>query len=142
MGGIVHDPFTQTKSTVAYCQIQIGPKRCRVSRGACSDRGGVTSSTELDQAGFEAIIGFFEYLGFAPLKPKGQDFGVRPGMASFAQLELIRALWGEYTRGAADEDALNKWLLAKWKVSSLRFLRKEAAQKIITALMAMKSRAA
>lgn len=104
--------------------------------------GGVTSSTELDQAGFEAIIGFFEYLGFAPLKPKGQDFGVRPGMASFAQLELIRALWGEYTRGAADEDALNKWLLAKWKVSSLRFLRKEAAQKIITALMAMKSRAA
>jgi len=48
----------------------------------------------------------------------------------------------EYTRGKTDENALNKWLLGTWKVSSLRFLRKETAQKVITALKSMKARAA
>ena len=63
-------------------------------------------------------------------------------MASFAQLELVRVLWCEYTGGNAGEDELNKWLLGTWKISSLRFLRKDAAQKVITALKAMKARAA
>jgi hypothetical protein len=102
---------------------------------------GVTSSTELDKAGFEAMMGLFEYMGFAPLTRQGQDYGARAGMASFAQLELIRTIWTEYTDHTG-EDALNKWLLRTFKVSSLRFLRKDAAQKAITALKAMKSRAA
>ncbi|MCX7559114.1 regulatory protein GemA [Sulfitobacter sp. F26204] len=103
---------------------------------------GVTSSTELDRDGFNAVMGFFEYLGFAPLVATGADYGNRPGMASFAQLELVRALWHEYTGGKAGEDELNKWLLGTWKISSLRFLRKDTAQKVITALKAMKARAA
>jgi len=111
-------------------------------RAALVQIGGVTSSTELDQEGFDAIMGFFEYLGFAPLVSSGKDYGSRPGMATFAQLELIRVLWAEYTRGKTDENALNKWLLGTWKVSSLRFLRKETAQKVITALKSMKARAA
>jgi len=34
---------------------------------------------------------------------------------------------------------LNKWLESKWKISSLRFLQKSKAAKIITALKAMKA---
>lgn len=103
---------------------------------------GVTSSKDLDADGFAAIMGFFEYLGFAPLVRQGQNYGDRPGMASFAQIELIRTLWREYTQDQAGEDALNKWLERSFKVSSLRFLRAASAQKVITALKAMKARAA
>ncbi|ABG30066.1 regulatory protein GemA [Roseobacter denitrificans] len=102
----------------------------------------VTSATELDQDGFDAIMGFFEYLGFTPLTPRAKDYGTRPGMASFAQIELILALWHEYTGGKAGEAELNKWLLRTWKISSLRFLSKAMAPKAITALKSMKARAA
>lgn len=109
-------------------------------RTALVQIAGVESSTDLDQGGFEAMMGLFEYLGFAPLTARGPDYGARPGMASFAQIELIRVIWSEYTKGA-DEDALNKWLLRSFKVSSLRFLTKAAGQKAITALKHMKRRA-
>ena len=105
---------------------------------------GVTSSTELDREGFEALMGLFEYLGFKPTEAKGANYGVRPGMASFAQLELIRALWREITRtdrrAPTDEEALNKWLLGTFKLSALRFLPKDIAPKVITALKAWKAR--
>jgi phage gp16-like protein len=110
-------------------------------RLALAHIAGVTSSTELDLAGFEAIMGFFEWMGFKPLRPNGPSFGNRPGMASFAQIALIRALWHEYTHSAyAGEGELNKWLERCFKVSSLRFLKAEAAPKVITALKAMKGR--
>lgn len=110
-------------------------------RSALVQIADATSSTELDQGGFEAMMGFFEYLGFAPMVSRGADYGSRPGMASFAQIELIRVIWSEYTNGA-DEDALNKWLLRSFKVSSLRFVTKPAAQKAIAALKHMKRRSA
>jgi len=103
---------------------------------------GVTSSRELDTGGFEALLGFFEYLGFTPLTARGPNYGARPGMASFAQIELIRALWSEYTDGRAGEEELTKWLERTWRVSSLRFLRAAVAPKVITALKAMKARRA
>lgn len=103
--------------------------------------GGATSSTELDQGGFDAMMGYFDWLGFRPRE--APDYGQREGMASAAQLSLIRKLWREYTHNAYDgEDELNKWLLRSWKVSSLRFLTKEAARGAITALLHMKKRAA
>lgn len=111
-------------------------------RTALAQIAGVTSSTELDRAGFEAMMGFFEYCGFRPLDRRGPSYGERPGMASFAQIELIRALWAEYTRGRGTEDQMANWLLRCFKVSSLRFLTAEAAPKAITALKAMKSAAA
>jgi hypothetical protein len=111
-------------------------------RSALVQIGGVPSITELDKDGFAALIGYFEYLGFKPLSAKGPNYGDRPGWASFAQIELIRNLWHEYTRGKAGEDELNKWLKRCWKISSLRFLRKECAPRVITALKAMKARAA
>jgi hypothetical protein len=110
-------------------------------RAALVHVAGVTSSTELDGDGFTAIMGLFSYLGFEPLVARGPDYGMRPGMASFAQIELIRVLWYEYTDDVG-EDALNKWLLRSFKLSSLRFAKKPVAQKIIAALKMMKSRAA
>ena len=40
-------------------------------------------------------MGFFEYCGFRPLGKGAPRYGKRPGMATFAQLELIRELWRE-----------------------------------------------
>lgn len=111
-------------------------------RPALAQIAGVASVNELDKDGFDAMMGFFEYCGFTPLTAKGKDYGKRPGMASFAQIELIRVLWSEYTNRKAGSDELNKWLLNKWKISSLRFLTAENARKVITALKAMKARAA
>ena len=112
-------------------------------RSALAQICGVTSSAELDHDGFLAMMGFFDYCGFKPADAKGANFGPRTGMASFAQIELIRVLWGEYTHRAYDgEGELNKWLLRCFKLSSLRFVTKDAARKIITALKVMKSRVA
>lgn len=104
---------------------------------------GVTSSTELDQEGFSAVMGFAEYCGFRPLGKGASRYGNRPGMATFAQLELIRELWRE-VHGAreCDDAALLGWLRKFFKVDSMRFLTMEGARKAITALKAWKSRAA
>ena len=102
---------------------------------------GVETSCDLDQGGFEALMGYFEWRGFAPMKAAGPHYGTRPGMASFAQLELIRVLWAEYTHGQGDEAGLTKWVARGWKISSLRFLTAQAAPKVITALKLMKQRA-
>ena len=110
-------------------------------RSALAQIGGVTSSTDLDREGFDAMMGYFAYIGFTPIEAKGPNYGAREGMASFAQMELIRSLWSEITRRSyAGEDEFNKWLLAKFKVSALRFLKKDTAQKVITALMMWKKR--
>lgn len=112
-------------------------------RSALAQICGVTSSVELDHDGFLAMMGFFDFCGFKPADAKGANYGARAGMASFAQIELIRVLWSEYTHRAYDgEGELNKWLLRGFKVSSLRFVTKDAARKIITALKVMRSRAA
>lgn len=100
---------------------------------------GVTSSTELDRAGFDAVMGAFERLGFKPLARRGPDYGRRPGMASLAQLDLNRDLWTEWS-GAAPEDGLETWVKRTFKVDSLRFLTADAARKATTALPAMKAR--
>ena len=110
-------------------------------RAALVQIAGVTSSTELDQAGFEAMMGYYSYLGFKPLQKIGPNFGARPGMASFAQIELIRALWSEWTGLAlsrGDETGLTTWVKRVFKVDSLRFLTAAQAPKVITALKAMK----
>lgn len=102
---------------------------------------GVTSSTELDQTGFEAVMGFFEYCGFRPLGKGAPKYGNRPGMATFAQIELIRELWRElHYADQCDDDALIGWLRKYQKVDSLRFLTQDGARKTITAFKAWKAR--
>lgn len=110
-------------------------------RSALVRIAGVTSSTELDREGFEAMMGFAEYCGFQPLAPGAPRYGNRPGMATFAQLELIRELWREvHGARACDDEALMGWLRKWFKVDSMRFLTRDLARKIITALKAWKAR--
>ena len=102
---------------------------------------GVETSKDLDQAGFEAVMGFAEYCGFKPLEKGAPRYGNRPGMATYAQLELIRELWRElHDQVTCDDEALTGWLLKFHKVSSMRFLTLEAARKCIVALKAWKAR--
>ena len=102
---------------------------------------GVETSKDLDQAGFEAMKGFAEYCGFRPLEKGAPRYGNRPGMATYAQLEMIRELWRElHEQETCDDEHLTGWLLKYHKVSSMRFLTLEAARKCIVALKAWKSR--
>ena len=102
---------------------------------------GVTSSTDLDQGGFEAVMGYFEYAGFRPTANGAPRYGNRPGMATFAQIELIRELWRELHRDRqCDDAALLGWLLKYHKIDSLRFLTLEGARKVIVGLKSWKAR--
>lgn len=102
---------------------------------------GVTTSKDLHQDGFEAVMGFMEFSGFRPLEKGAPRYGNRPGMATYAQLELIRELWRElHDQASCDDEALTGWLLKYHKVSSMRFLTLEAVRKCIVALKAWKAR--
>ena len=102
---------------------------------------GVTTSKDLDQAGFEAVMGFADYCGFRPLGKGAPRYGNRPGMATFAQLELIREIWRElHDQETCDDEHLTGWLQKYHKVSSMRFLTLEAARKTIVALKYWKAR--
>ena len=103
---------------------------------------GVTSSLELDRDGVSAVLGCFECLGWNPRAAKGPDYGNREGMATFAQLELIRQLWIEYTRARGGEAELATWLKRTFKVDSPRFLTLHDARRAIVALKQMKARQA
>ncbi|MEO8531955.1 MAG: regulatory protein GemA [Deltaproteobacteria bacterium] len=124
--------------------IKVATKELHLSddeyRLVLSRLAGVESSKQLDIEGFNTVIGYLEHLGFKPHRASGPSYGNRPGMASFAQIELIRSLWAEYTDKRGTEGTLGKWLEAKFHVTSLRFLTKDAAPKVITALMVMKRR--
>lgn len=102
---------------------------------------GVTTSKELDREGFEAVMGFADYCGFKPLSKGAPRYGNRPGMATFAQLELIRELWRElHGTAECDDAALGGWMRKYHKIDSLRFLTLDGARKAITALKAWKTR--
>lgn len=121
---------------VAKGKLGIGEEAWRT---ILAEIAGVSSVTELDADGFTAILGFFEYMGWDPKTPRGPNYGPRPGMASYAQIALIRALWHEWSDNG-DADGLNTWLERTFKVSSLRFLTVTQARGAITALKAMKAR--
>jgi hypothetical protein len=102
---------------------------------------GVTTSKDLDQPGFEAIMGFADWCGFRPMGKGAPRYGNRPGMATYAQLELIREMWRElHEQRECDDAALGGWLLKYHKVHSMRFLTMDGARKAITALKAWKAR--
>lgn len=100
---------------------------------------GVTTSKDLDDYTFDLVMKRFVRLGFRSSSSE-RHFGYRPGMASPAQVGLIRKLWDSYTDGEGTEQSLGKWLGNKFKISALRFLPAETAPKVITALRAMNER--
>ncbi|WP_430913138.1 regulatory protein GemA [Methylobacterium sp. sgz302541] len=100
--------------------------------------GGAASAKDLDEAGFEAVMAYFNAFGFRSTWMR-RSYGNRPGMASPKQVALIRGLHREWS-GVEDEAALNRWLDASFKVSALRFLTAGGAQQAITALRSMTGR--
>ncbi|MBF0392299.1 MAG: regulatory protein GemA [Alphaproteobacteria bacterium] len=98
--------------------------------------GGVDSAKNLDLAGFQRMMDAFSRLGFHSDFAE-RNFGSRVGMASARQVAMIRTLWGRFTGGEGDDASLGKWLEKKFKISSVRFITREAAQKVIAALLAM-----
>lgn len=99
--------------------------------------GGASTARDLDARGFEAVIDRFRQLGFASERCR-RGFGERAGMATEAQVDLIRGLWKEVS-GDAPEGRLNAWL-QHFGVSALRFITKEKAAKVIAGLRAWKAR--
>ncbi|MGO4523972.1 regulatory protein GemA [Microvirga sp. 2MCAF35] len=107
----------------------------------CCYGGGVVSSGNLDQRGFDRLLVYFEALGFVSNKRKPRPaqksgFGHRKGMATPAQVELIQGLWRDWN-GSDDAAALGRWLEKSYGVSALRFLKQNEAGKAITGLRAM-----
>lgn len=100
--------------------------------------GGAESAKDLDHDGFRAVMEFFNRCGFRSTWTK-RTFGVRPGMATPGQVDLIRKLWREWS-GADDEAALNRWLERFYHVTALRFLPRQEAGKAVNGLRAMTKR--
>lgn len=103
--------------------------------------GGVDSSADLDPFGFERIMNYFTALGFRSDWTK-RTYGNRRGMASPAQVDLIRSLWAEYVGEPCrdNDDRLNTWLAKSFRVSALRFVDRTTAAKAITGLKRMVAR--
>lgn len=110
-------------------------------RAILRQHGGVASSRELSQGGFDGVMLRLGQLGFkstSPLKPLPR----RRGMSPPGQAQLIRHLWAEFTDGKGTDASLGKWLEGRFKVSALRFVDEELAPKAIGALRNMVARKA
>lgn len=90
---------------------------------------GVSTSNDLDDASFSAVMAELGRLGFQTVQQAPQ-FGERWGWATEKQLNYIRSLWRKYA-GTEDETGMERFLEKKFKVSSLRFLDFETATKVI-----------
>ena len=115
---------------------------------------GVRSASDLDAAGFDAVMSRFEALGFAKGKarragapatapaPVPPQYGERWGMATPAQVDTIRGMWRTWCEGSdeASARALRHWLETHYHVTDLRFCDVPTAQKAIEGLKAMHGR--
>lgn len=96
---------------------------------------GVTSSNDLDDASFSAVMEEFGRQGFQTVQ-KAPQYGERIGMATPRQLDKIRSLWRQYA-GTEEETGLNRFLDKKFHVTNLRFLDSATVGKVIKAFQRM-----
>lgn len=101
--------------------------------------GGCESSRDLHPIAFERVMAYFAKLGFRSTWTQ-RTFGNRPGMASPAQVDLIRKLWRQYHGDDQNDAHLNAWLSRFHKVSALRFVDEKKVIKVLAALKAMTAR--
>lgn len=107
-------------------------------RAVLKHHGGVDSAKDLDARGFTRVMAYFTACGFRSNWTK-RTFGARPGMATPRQVELIRALWRQWS-DTDDEAGLNAWLERSFHISALRFLPAGEVGKAITGLKVMVAR--
>jgi hypothetical protein len=108
-------------------------------RALLSRVAGVVSSADLDDFGFQRVIGELNRLGFRSTSAR-RNFGHRPGFATPAQINAIRGYWREFHGPDPDDSALNGWLFHYHRVSALRFVSSEKAAKVLPALKQMVAR--
>lgn len=102
--------------------------------------GNVASAADLDAHGFDYVMRYFTALGFRSNWTK-RTFGNRAGMATPAQVDLIRSLWRQFTaKDDPNDSGLNAWLDKHHHVTALRFVSAEKAAKAIYALKEMVGR--
>lgn len=102
--------------------------------------GNAVSAADLDTRGFNLVMKYFTALGFRSTWTK-RTYGERAGMASPAQVDLIRSLWRQFTgKDDPNDAALHGWLDKHHHVTALRFVSAEKASKVIYALKAMTER--
>lgn len=124
-------------------QVQIARKRLNMSdadyRALLQRVAGVTSSTELTQAGFALVMDEFARLGF--ISTARHEAAMQENRASwaasYAQRSKIAAMWDKW-KGKHDPDGLRRWLEHHHGVSDLRFVSAEKARKVIGALSSFK----
>lgn len=100
--------------------------------------GAVSSSRDLDEAGFRRVMDEFRRLGFTSDFSR-ENLGGRAGFATASQTATIRGLWREFAEEGT-EAGLNTWIENKFGVSALRFLPKAKVSKVIYALRQMVAR--
>lgn len=100
--------------------------------------GQCETGKDLDRKDFDKVLKHFSTLGFHTKSRDG--FGTRAGMASPAQVELIRSIWQAIQGEDHKELHLNAWLSKYHTVSAMRFLSAKKAGSVITALKAMSVR--
>jgi phage gp16-like protein len=112
-------------------------------RALLKQAAGVESARDLDAWGFARIMEAFERLGFQSTFASRNLGNRRAGMASPAQVALMRSLWREGGYGEGDDRSLDRYLDHHFHVSSVRFVDAARAPKIIAGLknMARRSRA-
>lgn len=96
----------------------------------------VESSKALDEGGFDAVMLELKRLGFTSSHRQAAYGAECPGMATDRQLDMVRSLWRQYA-GKNDEEGLRRFIEKHFTLSSLRFMDKRAASKIISTLLHM-----
>ncbi|MFZ4605222.1 MAG: regulatory protein GemA [Caulobacter sp.] len=133
--------MAMAKNRVRLALLRVAKDKLALSeedyRAVLLNYGGAASATELDNHGFSAVMDRFRDLGFVSTQ-RARSFGVREGMASPDQVELVRALWREV--GGGDEGRLNAWLSKYHKVGALRFATTAKVGQVIDALKQWKVR--
>jgi phage gp16-like protein len=102
---------------------------------------GVDSSKKLSANGFAAFMEICAHLGFQS-DFAARNMGHRAGMATPAQIALMKRIWGETRYGDSGERGLERWIEEHFGRSALRFIENTEAPRVIGALLAVKSRAA
>lgn len=134
-----------TLSATCIKQVQIARKRLDMRdadyRALLQRVGGVTSSTELTQAGFALVMDEFARLGFVSTARHEATMQESRAAwaASYAQRSKIAAMWDAW-KGQHDPQGLRHWLEHHHGVSDLRFCSNEKARKIIGALTNFKKK--
>lgn len=109
-------------------------------RAILREYGGADSAKHLDDRGFDAVMDRFRYLGFvSDFRQASFSPNDRAGMATAAQIAMIRDLWSTNTDGGS-EAALDKWLDSHFQISALRFLPAGKTRKVIGALKTWEAR--